>query len=94
MITAPKDEQLQNKYLLSADGFGAAWKRVPWILFSNSVLFKPKSDVMQWFYGKMEPGRHYVEVKEDLSDIFGLMEELEGDEGKVLEIVKNANALA
>jgi hypothetical protein len=36
-------EHFKYRYILSADGRGAAWKRVPVILHSNSILFKPFS---------------------------------------------------
>jgi len=38
------------KYLISLDGTQAAWGRVPWILFSNSLLIKDDSTKEQWFY--------------------------------------------
>lgn len=34
---------MKYKYLFSADGMGTAWKRLPFILFSNSLLVKPFS---------------------------------------------------
>jgi hypothetical protein len=36
----PYDAHLKYKYLISLDGNGAPWLRVPWILFSNSILIK------------------------------------------------------
>jgi hypothetical protein len=41
-----KHEHIENKYILSVDGWTAAWGRVPWILCSNSVLVKQKSTVV------------------------------------------------
>lgn len=34
---------LNYKYLISLDGMNAAWGRVPWIMFSNSLLIKDDS---------------------------------------------------
>jgi hypothetical protein len=51
----PAYEQITYKYILAADGFAAAWKRVPWILSSNSVMIKPQSKYIQWFYNKLIP---------------------------------------
>lgn len=56
-------EHIKYKYLLTADGFGAAWKRIPFILFSNSILFKPYSEKIQWFYDKLIPNTHFVHIK-------------------------------
>lgn len=36
----PYDSHLKYKYLISLDGNGAPWLRVPWILHSNSILLK------------------------------------------------------
>lgn len=69
-------DHLKYKYLLSADGTGASWKRIPFILFSNSLLFKPYSEKIQWFYDKLIPGVNFVQIKDDLSDLFSKMEEM------------------
>jgi hypothetical protein len=49
------NDHLQNKYLLSLDGFSGAWKRIPWIMASNSVLFKTTTHHTQWFYDGLIP---------------------------------------
>ncbi len=41
---------LNYKYLISLDGTNAAWGRVEWIMFSNSLLIKDQSTKEQWFY--------------------------------------------
>jgi hypothetical protein len=46
----PYDAHMKYKYLISLDGNGAPWLRVPWILLSNSVLIKQDSENIQWFY--------------------------------------------
>ena len=44
---------MKYKYLLSVDGFTAVWGRVPWIMFSNSVLVKAETGKVEWFYDEM-----------------------------------------
>lgn len=66
-------DQIKYRYMASADGYAAAWKRIAWILFSNSILFKTQSEWIQWFYDKMVPDEHFVLVKDDLSNIFEKM---------------------
>lgn len=34
---------IKFRYLLTADGFGAPWKKTPQILFSNCLLLRPFS---------------------------------------------------
>lgn len=65
----PFETSIKYKYLLTTDGFGAPWKRTPSILFSNSLLLKPFSQKVQWFYDKMLPNVHYIPINEDLSDL-------------------------
>lgn len=49
------DKQVQYKFLLCADGYGATWRRVLAYLTSNSLMIRPYSDIIQWFYDKMIP---------------------------------------
>jgi hypothetical protein len=60
---------LKYKYLFAADGWGASWRRVPLILSSNSLMIKPYSDNIQWFYDLIKPNVHYLPLKDDLSDL-------------------------
>ena len=50
-----RDEHFKYRFILTADGYTAGWKRPQWVLYSNSILFKPFSDIIQWFYDKMIP---------------------------------------
>jgi hypothetical protein len=54
-------EQLQNKFIISVDGNSTAWDRVPWVLNSNSVLLKKRSDQVSWYYPLLKKGEHYLE---------------------------------
>lgn len=40
-------DHLRYKYLASIDGATCAWKRVPWIMLSNSVLLKQETNKIQ-----------------------------------------------
>jgi len=60
---------LRYKYLISVDGNSCSWFRLPFILFSGSVLFKQESESVQWFYKDLIPNYHYVPIKNDLSDL-------------------------
>ncbi len=54
------NEQLKYKFILSIDGNSTAWDRVPWIMNSNSMLFKYESDNVNWYYGLMKDKEHYI----------------------------------
>ena len=64
-----EEQHLKFKYLLSMDGNGCSWLRVPWILLSNSLLFKQESALVEWFYGGVEEMKHFIPIKRDLSDL-------------------------
>lgn len=87
-------EHIKYKYLLSADGTGAAWKRVPFIMYSNSLLFKPFSEKVQWFYDKITPDLHFVNIRDDLSDLFSKVEFYNKNSEAAKEIYTRANKLA
>lgn len=86
----PEEDHLKYKYLLSLDGNTAAWRRIPWIMLSNSVLVKQESNKMQWFYPAIKPYVHYVPVKEDLTDIFQQIEWMKTHDAELLQISQNA----
>ena len=61
-------EMLRNKYLLALDGNDVA-SALKWMLYSNSVVFMPKSRFETWALESMlKPYVHYVPVASDLSD--------------------------
>ncbi len=77
----------QFKYLLSFDGFGAAWSRVPAILATGSVLLMQAPDNTQWFYPWMKPydplcggsvtDQNYITFDKDLSNLVAIYDWLE-----------------
>jgi hypothetical protein len=69
-------EHAQNKYLLSCDGIGAAWSRVPYIMATGSVLFL-NAKCEQYFYRLLENQKNYIRINQDFSNL--------GDEFKKLE---------
>jgi hypothetical protein len=58
------------KYLLYLDGNHVAWRRPQEIMNSNSVLLMQESaSRIDIFYNLLVPYKHYVPVKNDLSDL-------------------------
>jgi hypothetical protein len=85
-----EEEHLKYKYLISLDGHTAAWGRVPWIMLSNSVLFKTSGNFEEWFYPALKDKDNYIEVKEDLSDLLEKLEWAKSNDDKVKQISSNA----
>ena len=62
-------EQLEHKFILSIEGNDVATS-TKWILSSNSLLFMRKPLYETWFMeGRLEPGIHFVQLKDDYSDM-------------------------
>jgi hypothetical protein len=88
--TVSEEEHLKYKYLISVDGYTCAWMRVPWIMFSNSVLVKQETSKIEWFYPALKAYHNYVPVNFDLSDIFKQYEWLQKHQKEAIEISNNA----
>lgn len=67
-------DQLQHKFILSVEGNDVA-TNLKWIAQSNSLCFMTKPKYESWFMeGTLEAGKHYVEVKDDYSDLLEKMD--------------------
>ncbi|MFH4699499.1 glycosyl transferase family 90 [Vibrio alginolyticus] len=61
-------DQLKYKFIICLEGNDVA-TNLKWAMSSNSVVVTPKMRFETWFMeGTLQPGVHYVEVKDDWSD--------------------------
>ncbi|PNF41553.1 KDEL motif-containing protein 1 [Cryptotermes secundus] len=56
------------KYQINIDGTVAAY-RFPYLLAGDSLVFKQNSKYYEYFYKELEPWKHYVPFRSDLSDL-------------------------
>ena len=85
------EEQLDYKFILSLEGMDVA-TNLKWIMSSNSLCFTPKLRYETWFMeGKLQAGVHFVEVKDDFSDLIDKMDYYTKHEDEALKIIKQAN---
>tara|TARA_A100001015_G_scaffold230096_1_gene260257 strand:+ start:351 stop:1397 length:1047 start_codon:yes stop_codon:yes gene_type:complete len=62
-------EQLKYKFILCIEGNDVA-TNLKWAMSSNSLCFMTKPKYETWFMeGTLKPGIHYVELKDDYSDL-------------------------
>lgn len=73
---------LQYKYQINIDGTVAAY-RLPYLLIGDSVVIKQDSEYYEHFYHQLEPYKHYIPMKSDLSDIVELVQWLIGNDDTV-----------
>ena len=64
-----RNDMVNYKYVLDIDGNSATWDATAWKLNSGSVIFKTASVWRQWFHDEYLPGVHYIEIKEDFSNL-------------------------
>lgn len=67
-------DHIKYKYQITIDGHTAAWERPVWQLYSNSVMLKQASTLIQWYYNAIESGKHYVDVGTDPAELISIVE--------------------
>ena len=84
--------QLRYKYVLSVEGNDVA-TNLKWILASNSLCLMPAPRMETWFMeGRLVAGRHYVQLRDDFSDLEEKILYYERNTVEALEIIRNAKA--
>lgn len=86
-----REDQFNFKYILSIEGNDVA-TNLKWIFGSNSLCFMTKPKYESWFMeGILKPGVHYVQIKDDYSDIIEKMEYYNSNPKEAEDIIYNAN---
>ena len=63
------NEHLDYKFVMSLEGNDVA-SNLKWIMSSNSIAVTPRLSCETWFMeGRLIPNYHYIEVKEDFSNL-------------------------
>lgn len=64
-----------------------------WIMASNSLCFMPRPEFETWFMeGILKPGIHYVEIRQDYSDLEEKLNYYIKHTDEALKIIRNANS--
>jgi hypothetical protein len=85
------EDQLRNKFILSVEGNDVA-TNLKWIMSSQSLCVMPRPTRETWFMeGRLIPDHHYVQVKDDFSDLEEKLRECMAEPGRCREMVANAN---
>jgi len=85
-------EQLDYKFILSLEGMDVA-TNLKWIMSSNSLCFTPKLRYETWFMeGQLKAGVHFVEIKDDFSDLEEKMDYYLANPEEAEAIITNAHA--
>lgn len=85
-------EQLKSKFILALEGNDVA-SNLKRILSSNSLCFMARPRFETWFMeGTLVPGKHFVLLADDFSDVEDQMSYYSAHVAEALEIIRNANA--
>lgn len=85
------DQHLDYKYILCLEGYDVA-SSLKWVMSSNSIAIMCKPKYETWFMeGTLIADYHYIEIKDDFSDLLEKMEYYRKHPDKALEIIKHAN---
>lgn len=87
-------EHLIYKYQLLIDGNTSSWGRAYWQLWSNCLIFKQESPHLQWYYSQLQPYKHYIPIKNNLSDLLEKLNWAKSHDGQARQIAENANKFA
>jgi len=84
-------DQLRYRYIMALEGNDVA-SNLKWIMSSNSVAVMPRPRFETWFMeGTLIPGYHYIEVRDDFSDVEEKLGHYSRHPEEAEAIIKHAN---
>ncbi len=85
------DEQLKYKFIACIEGHDVA-TNLKWVMSSNSVAVMPRPKIESWFMeGELKGGYHYIELKDDYSDLEEKLNYYIAHPEKAEEIIQHAH---
>src|SRR3990167_5351207 len=90
----PITHHIKYKYQILADGNTCAYSRAYWQFFSGCPIFKHSSPNIQWYYGALIPGIHYIPCNADFSDLPQKIEWAKKHDREMQQVGVNAREFA
>ena len=85
-------EHLKYKFILCLEGVDVA-TNLKWVMSSNSIAVMPKPKYETWFMeGTLIPNHHFIEIKDDYSDLEERIKYFLKHPAEAKKIIKNAHA--
>ena len=88
------DQTLRYKYQMAIDGVTCSFPATQWKLLSGSLTFKQDSPDIMYFYGELVPWKHYIPVKNDLSDLLEKIQWAKTHDAEAKIIAQNGRTFA
>ena len=87
----PISKHLNYKFILCLEGNDVA-SNLKWVMSSNSIAVMPRPKYETWFMeGQLKPNYHYIEIKDDYSDLETKLIYYSQNISESLAIIKNAH---
>ncbi len=84
-------EHLDYKFIMAIEGNDVA-SNLKWVMSSNSIAVMPRPTCETWFMeGTLQPDYHYIEVKDDFSDLEEKLNYYIAHPDKAEEIIRHAH---
>ena len=84
-------DQLCYRYIMAVEGNDVATS-LKWVMSSNSVAVMPRPVYETWFMeGRLRPGYHYIEVRDDYSDLLEKIDHYERHPEEAEAIIRHAH---
>lgn len=85
------EEHLKYKFILCLEGNDVA-SNLKWVMSSNSIAVMPKPKYETWFMeGTLIPDYHYIQIKDDYSDLESRLNYYIEHTEEALQIIENAH---
>ncbi len=85
-------DHLRYRYIMALEGNDVA-SNLKWVMSSNSIAVMPRPTCETWFMeGRLQPDVHYIEIKDDFSDLIDKMDYYDAHPALAKQIIANANA--
>lgn len=85
-------DHLKYKFVISLEGNDVA-SNLKWVMSSNSIAIMPRPKYESWFMeGRLQGGVHYIEIKDDYSDLEEKIRYYSTHPEEAKAIIRNAQA--
>lgn len=85
------EDHLKYKFIMCVEGVDVA-TNLKWVMSSNSIAVMSKPKIESWFMeNKLIPDKHYIEIKDDYSNLEERLQYFIANPEKCHKIIQNAN---
>jgi hypothetical protein len=88
------EDHMKYKYIAWLDGNGPCAGRSEHLVAGNSVLFKEETKKIEFYYSGLQPDKHYISVRSDMSNLEEKLEWARTHDEEMQAMVANLQTFA